>query len=128
MSLLLILTLFAQNTFFGPTFNPAEPLPPPKPHSVRVEVLVYDDSGQGGVEIREVSFDGQSIPLKPRDINYFRGGGSFQETEGTYRLRWTVNRTKQAWPQNETFTQNVIVDPRDLWIQITIRGSTAQIH
>jgi len=128
MSPILFLALLAQNTFFGPTFNPAEPLPPPKPHSVRVEVLVYDDSAQGGVEIKNASFDGQSIPLKPRDINYFRGGASFQETAGTYRLRWTVNRTKQAWPQTESFTQIVTVDERDLWIQITIRGTTAQIH
>ena len=94
---------------------------------VRIQILVNDAEDPSGAQIKEVRFDGKSIPLKPRDIYGFRGQGSFQVRPGTYQLKWTVNRSRVTWPRTETFTNEVEVNPRDLWLQITITGETASI-
>jgi hypothetical protein len=115
--------LLAQNTYLGPK----EPVPG-NPPLVRVELLIKDSSTLSGVQIQSVTFDGQSIPLKPRDIFGKRGSASFQLTPGKYTLRWTVNRDKIIWPRNITHEEEVIIDPRDLWIQILIEGDQASIR
>lgn len=77
--------------------------------------------------IVDAEFDGMSIPLKPRDIYGYRGQASFQKRAGKYKLKWTVNRDDQTWPRAVDHEENVILDGRDLWIQITIIGDTAEI-
>lgn len=110
------------NTYLGPNQKV-----PGNPQLIRVQVLVYNDPNPKGVEIGEVDFDGTSIPLKPRDIYGFRGQASFQKSPGKYKLSWVVERDKQAWPRTINHEEEVILDPRDLWIQITITGDTAEI-
>lgn len=114
--------LMVQNTYFGPT----SPIPG-NPHLIRVQVLIYDSAEQGGLQIQEVEFDGNSIPLKPRDIYGFRGEGTFQVAPGTYKLNWTVQRDRIIWPRTIKHEETVTIDPRDLWIQITIQGENAAI-
>ncbi len=126
MSLLSLLAtiLFAQNTYFGPI----QPLPPGSPHQVRVEVLVYDDPNPSGVQIETVEFNGQLIPLKPRDIHAFRGGASFQLPAGQYPLKWRVRRDRWSWPRSASHREHIVIDRRDLWLQISIHGETVEIH
>jgi hypothetical protein len=95
---------------------------------IRVQIAVYDDKSPQGVQIQKAEFDQNSISLKPRDINGFRGQASFQNRPGKYKLKWTVQRDKIAWPRTETHEVEVTLDPRDLWLQITITGDTAQIQ
>jgi len=114
--------LLVQNTYFGPT----SPIPG-NPHLVRVQVLIYDSAEQGGLQIEQVLFNGNSIPLKPRDIYGFRGEGTFQVEPGTYKLSWTVQRDRIIWPRTINHEETVTIDPRDLWIQITIQGENAAI-
>src|SRR3989344_6693122 len=73
--------LMAQNTYLGPI----QPIPG-NPYLVRVEVHVRDSPELGGVQIQSVEFDGESIPLKPRDIFGNRGQASFQVPPGKYTL------------------------------------------
>lgn len=115
--------LVTQNTYLGPT-SPV----PGNPHLVRVEILVKDSTDLAGVQIQSVTFDDQSIPLKPRDIFGKRGAASFQLQPGKYTLRWTVNRDKIVWPRTITHEEEVTIDPRDLWVQILIEGDNASIR
>jgi hypothetical protein len=115
--------LLAQNTYLGPK----EPIPG-DPQLVRVELLIKDSADLSGVQIQSVTFDGQSVPLKPRDIFGKRGTASFQLTPGKYTLRWTVNRDKIVWPRTISHEEEVIIDPRDLWVQILIVGNQASIR
>lgn len=112
-----------QNTYLGPTEKV-----PNENHLVRVELLIKDSPDLAGVQIQSVTFDGQSIPLKPRDIYGKRGAASFQLMPGKYTLRWTVNRDKIVWPRKVSHEEEVIIDPRDLWIQIIIEGDQASIR
>ena len=116
-------TLVAQNTYMGPT----EPVPG-NPQLVKVELLIKDSSDISGVQIQSVIFDGQAIPLKPRDIFGKRGAASFQLPPGKYTLRWTVNRNKTIWPRNLSHEEEVSLSPRDLWVQILIIGDEASIR
>jgi len=116
-------SLFVQNTYMGPI----QPIPG-NPQLVRVEVLVRDSPEASGVQIQSVIFDGQAIPLKPRDIFGKRASASFQLSPGNYRLRWTVNRDKFAWPRSISHEEEVSLDPRDLWIQILIEGERVSIN
>lgn len=116
-------TYLAQNTYLGPT-SPV----PGNPQLIRVEIIVNDDPKLGGLQIQQVKFNGTDVPLKPRDINGFRGQGSFQLPPGKYKLTWIVNRDKFAWPRTVSHEETVTLDPRDLWVQITIQGDEASIR
>lgn len=117
-------SLVAQNTnnYLGPTQKV-----PGNPQLVRVQILINDDPNPQGVQIVSVSFNQKNIPLKPRDIYGFRGQGSFQTPPGTYKLRWTVRRDAIAWPRTVSHEEDVTLDSRDLWIQITITGENATL-
>lgn len=110
-------------TYFGPT----APIPG-NPQLVRVEVLVQDGSEPNGLQVVSASFNGTSIPLKPRDVLGYRGGASFQVKPGKYTLRWKVNRDHFAWPRTASHEEIVTIDPRDLWLQISIEGDQASIR
>jgi hypothetical protein len=114
--------LFGQNTYLGPI----HPIPG-DPHLVRIQINVRDSPDSGGVQIQNVEFNGQGIPLKPRDVYGNRGGASFQLPPGKQKLRWTVQRSKTVWPRTVTHEEEVTIDPRDYWIQISIVGETASI-
>lgn len=116
-------TELVQNTYLGP-ISPV----PGNPQLIRVEIIVNDDPKLGGLQITEVKFHGTTIPLKPRDVNGFRGQGSFQLPPGKYKLTWKANRDKSAWPRTVSHEQIVNLDPRDLWVQITIQGEEASIR
>jgi hypothetical protein len=122
--LLLKGTLIAQNTntYLGPDQKVLG-----NPQLVRVQVLVYNDPNPKGVIVSSVDFGGSNVPLKPRDIYGFRGQASFQKPPGKYKLKWTVQRDEQTWPRKVTHEEDVILDARDLWIQITISGDKAEI-
>jgi hypothetical protein len=126
MRLLLLAALLAQNmnNYLGPSDTKTSR----NTSLVRIQVAVYDDKNPQGVQIVKAEFDQNDIPLKPRDINGFRGQASFQNRPGRYKLRWKVQRDKMAWPRTETHEEEVTVSPRDLWLQITITGDTAEIH
>lgn len=113
----------ASNTYFGPV-TPA----PGNPQLVRIELMVRDSPDASGLQIVSVQFDHTSVPLKPRDIYGNRGNASFQVKPGKYQLIWTVNRDKFAWPRTVTHEEVVTVNPRDLWLQISIVGETASIN
>ena len=113
----------AQYTYKGPT----QPVPG-NSQLVRIEVLVRDSPKAGGLEIKSVEFNGEGVPLKPRDIFGNRGAASFQVPPGTYKLRWVVQRDKLFWPRVVTHEEEVNVDPRDLWLQISIEGEEASIR
>ncbi len=115
-------SLCAQNTYLGPT-SPV----PGNPQLIAVEVIVNDDPTLGGVQIQKVSFNEINIPLKPRDVNGFRGSGGFKLPPGKYKLKWTVNRDKSTWPRTASHEQLITLDPRDLWVQIAITGDEASI-
>jgi hypothetical protein len=114
--------LTAQNTYLGPD----HPLPG-NPQLVRIQIMVYDSPEQGGLQMQQVEFYGQQIPLKPRDIYGFRGEGTFQVKPGTYKLRWTAQRDKFIWPRTLDYEETVTIDPRDQWLQITVKGKDAEI-
>ena len=116
--------LIVQNTndYFGPTQKV-----PGNVQLIRVQILVNDDPNPKGVQIVSADFNDKSIPIKPRDIYGFRGQGSFQLPPGHYKLRWKVQRDKFAWPRTLTHEEEVNLDSRDLWIQITIQGEKASI-
>lgn len=120
---LLATILAAQNVndYFGPNERT------PGPEQVRVQILVNDDPSPQGVQIVSAQFHGQSIPLKPRDIYGFRGQTSFQVRPGKYTLKWKVRRDRIVWPRIISHEEEVLIDPRDLWIQITITGGHASI-
>jgi hypothetical protein len=46
---------------------------------------------------------------------------------GKYKLKWKVKRDQHAWPRTISHEEEVTIDPRDLWIQITITGENASI-
>lgn len=95
---------------------------------IRVEILVKDSPDLSGLQIRDVTFNGQVVPLKPRDVFGKRGAASFQLPPGKYILRWTANRNTLVWPRVLDFEEEVILDPRDLWVQILIVGDKASIR
>jgi hypothetical protein len=115
-------TMVAQNTYLGPV----RPIPG-HPELVRVEVEVHDSPELGGVQIESAEFNGQSIPLKPRDIFGNRGKASFQVPPGQYSLKWVVRRDKVLWPRTLSHEESVTIDARDLWVQISIKGESASI-
>jgi hypothetical protein len=110
------------NTYLGPS-SPV----PGNPQLIRVQVLVNDALDQKGLHILEADFDGTEIPLKPRDVYGFRGQASFQKPPGKYKLRWKMQRDKIVWPRTISHEEEVTLDVRDLWIQITITGDSAAI-
>lgn len=112
----------AGNTYMGP-IGPI----PGNPQLVQVQILVKDDPNPSGVEVTRVEFNQQTIPLKTRDIYGNRGGASFQLPAGSYRLKWTVNRDKLAWPREIDHEEIVHVSPRDNWVQVEIVGNNATI-
>lgn len=114
--------LLTSNTYFGPT----APVPG-NPLLIKVEILIRDSPELGGLTIQSAEFNGQSIPLKPRDIFGKRGTGSFQVAPGTYTLRWVVQRDKIAWPRTIAHEEQVTIDPKDQWVQVSIEGETATI-
>lgn len=116
--------LLAQNTYLGPTGTGSD-------HSqfIRVEVIVQDSPQLGGVRIQQASFDGHDIPMKtPPDIYGHRGVASFQVLPGDYKLLWTVKRDAYVWPRTVDHEEIVHVNPRDLWVQVTIEGDSASIR
>lgn len=117
-----IISGLAQNTYLGPI----QPIPG-DPHLVRIQILVRDSPESGGVQVQSVEFNGQGVPLKPRDIYGNRGGASFQLAPGKQKLKWVVQRSKMIWPRTITHEEEVTIDPRDYWIQISIVGDQATI-
>lgn len=117
-------SLFAQNT--NDYLGPNQPIPG-NPQFVRIQILVYNDPEPKGVRIESVTFDGQKFPLKPRDIYGYRGQASFQKRPGKYKLYWEVNRDDTNWPRTLKHEEDVFIDKRDMWIQITIVGNEASI-
>lgn len=97
------------------------------PQLVKVQILIYNAPNPSGVTIESASLNGKNIPLKPRDIYGYRGQAGFQLKPGTYKLRWKVNKDKNSWPRTIDHVEEVVISPRDLWIQITIRGNEASI-
>lgn len=116
--------LIAQNTndYLGPTQKL-----PGQDQLIKVQVLVYNDPDPKGVRLVKAQFDGTSIPLKPRDIYGYRGQASFQKLPGKYKLKWKVERDPKIWPRTIQHEEEVILDSRDLWIQISIIGDQAEI-
>lgn len=110
------------NTYLGPNQKIHG-----NPQLVRVQILVYNDPNPKGFRMVSAEFDGADIPLKPRDIYGFRGQASFQKSPGTYKLRWEVEGDRKAWPRTVKHEENVTLDSRDLWIQITLTGEKAEI-
>lgn len=110
------------NTYLGPTQRL-----PGNPQMIRVQILLYDDPSPKGVQLISAEFDGTSIPLKPRDIYGYRGQASFQKPPGKYKLKWEVRQDEQAWPRTIDHEEEVFLDPRDFWIQISITGNSASI-
>lgn len=116
-------SLLASYSYKGPT-----QAVPGHPQLVKIQILVRDSPLAAGVQIQSVDFNGQTIPLQPRDIFGNRGTGSFQVPPGKYKLRWVVQRDKLVWPRIQTHEEEVTVDPRDLWLQIEIVGEEASIR
>lgn len=117
----LFLLLAQSNTYFGPKSPSKLPL-------VQVEVLVQDSTELGGVRVISASFNQTDIPLKPPDINGFRGSGSFQVLPGKYLLTWVIQRDKIEWPRKIDHETEVIISPKDSWVQIYITGEEASIR
>lgn len=117
-------SLVAQNTntYLGPSQKIHG-----NPQLIRVQILVYNDPNPKGFRVLSTDFDGTDILLKPRDIYGFRGQASFQKSPGTYKLRWEVEGDRKTWPRTIKHEEDVTLDPRDLWIQITITGEKAEI-
>jgi hypothetical protein len=111
------------NTYLGPQ----KPVVG-NPQLVRVQVIVRDAPEASGLQIISAEFNGQPVPLQPRDIYGNRGQASFQVPPNKYKLKWKMNRDKFAWPRTITHEEEVTVSPRDLWLQITIEGESASIR
>jgi hypothetical protein len=109
------------NEYVGPTRKMAGP------EKVRVQILVHDDPHVSGEQIVQAEFNHQTISLKPRDIYGFRGQTSMQMPPGKYLLRWRVKRDAYVWPRTVYHTQEITLDPTDMWIQITITGNRATV-
>jgi hypothetical protein len=107
--------------------GPKTPVPG-NPELVRIQILVRDSAEAGGVQVQRVEFNGEGIPLKPRDIYGNRGDASFQVFPGKYKLTWVVQKSKLIWPRTVTHEEAVNVSPRDLWLQIAIEGEQASIR
>jgi hypothetical protein len=124
--MLFLLLFFAQGTYYGP---------PPSPHfqgipqgnKIRVQLEIYDDPALGGVRIQNVSFNRTNIALHPPDLQGFRGAAGFQVPPGTYDLVWTISRDQIVWPRTIRHKEKIKIDPRDEWVQITIRGEEVSI-
>jgi hypothetical protein len=119
--LLIASCLCAQNSnnYLGPNR--------PTTGTVDTQVIIYDEKNPSGVQITNVTFNGINIPLRPRDINGFRGQGSFKLLPGKYKMQWTVQRSTMSWPRTLTYKEEVTISPRDLWIQIKIEGANATL-
>jgi hypothetical protein len=115
-------TLQSQNTYLGPI----QPIPG-NPQLVRIQISVRDSPESGGPQVQSVSFAGYAIPLKPRDVYGNRGGASFQLPPGKQKLVWKVRRDKTYWPRVISREEEVTIDPKDYWIQISIVGESATI-
>lgn len=117
-------SLIAQNTnnYLGPNQRL-----PNNVQMIKIQVLVYNDPNPAGVKIVNAELDGSSIPLKPADIHGFRGQASFQKSPGKYKLKWVVDRGESTWPRTVEHEENVHLNPRDMWLQISISGDTAEI-
>ncbi len=113
----------AGNTYFGPKTKV-----PGNPQLVRIEIVLKDSQDDSGPQLVSAEFYNRNIPLKPRDIYGNRGSASFQVPPGKYKLTWTTNRDKYVWPRQENHEEEVTVSPRDLWLQIEIKGAEAQIN
>ncbi len=122
--LFLPILLFAQST--NDYLGPSAPLRG-NPQLVRIQLMVHDDPNPTGVKIVRVEFNGTPITLKPSDIYGFRGQSSFQLRPGRYTLKWTVQNDKHIWPRTTTQKEEVVLSPRDFWIQIDITGDKATI-
>lgn len=110
------------NTYLGPTGKI-----PGNPKLIMMQIIVNDSPDPTGVQISSVEFNRQNIPLQPRDIHGFRGQASFQIPPGKYKLKWVVQQNEIAWPRTVPHEADVIVNPKDLWLQITITGDEANI-
>jgi hypothetical protein len=108
------------NTYLGPRGKTAQKL-------VKIQLVIKDDPKPAGLQIESVTFNGKRVPLKPRDIHGFRGQGSFQLSPGKYSLKWTAQRDDFVWPRILSFEEEVLIDSRDLWLQISIVGDKASI-
>lgn len=124
LALFLCFSLFSQNT--NTYLGPNEKLPG-KQNQVRVQILLYNDPNPKGLHITKAEFAGSNIPLKPRDVYGYRGQASFQKPAGKYKLKWQVERDDFSWPRVINREEEVYLDDRDLWIQITITGDQAEI-
>ncbi len=109
-------------TYFGPTEGSQE-----DKGLVRIELHVKDGPKSGSPQVESVTFDGQSIPLKPRGVFGKRGVASFQLPPGTYLLQWEVSRNKWVWPRTTSHKKEVHIDGKELWIQIIIEGDNVSI-
>lgn len=119
--------LFLFSGLFGQSSTYLGPKSPEK-GLIRVEVLVQDSPELGGLKIDSASFNGESIPLKPSDVNGYRGGASFQVPPGVYKLIWVVLRDKTYWPRKITHESTVSVSSKDTWVQVSIQGEEASIR
>jgi hypothetical protein len=94
---------------------------------VRIQLIMNDSPKNGGPQLLEVYFNDQSVPLKPRDIFGSRGQASFQLPAKSYSLKWKLQLDKENWPRTQTKQETIIIDPKDMWIQITIEGDKVTI-
>ncbi|MBI3508451.1 MAG: hypothetical protein HY069_02285 [Chlamydiia bacterium] len=118
---LMLCSLFAQtSTYLGPK--------QPAPGTVQVQLSVQNSPELGGVAVVSARFDGQDIPLKPADVNGYRGGANFQVTPGKYKLEWVVQKSKIYWPRTVSHEELVTISGQDVWVQINLVGETATIH
>jgi hypothetical protein len=125
---LMYLPVTKKNQFLAQTYLGPKEFGPKSSELIRVEVLVKDSPDLSGLQIQNVFFNGVQIPLKPRDIFGKRGDASFQLPPGKYGLHWTANRDTLVWPRVLKFEEEVILDPRDLWVQVQIIGDQATIR
>jgi hypothetical protein len=115
--------LATSHTYMGPI----KPVPG-DPQLIQVQVLLRDSPESSDLQIVKADFNGQNIPLQPRDIYGNRGIASFQVPPGQYKLRWTVNKDRFIWPRSTSHEEIVTVSPRDLWLQVLIEGEEASIR
>lgn len=130
--MLLLLALLAQYQYNPPkppfaleqytTTLPAAPSP-----LTRVEVFVYDEPKIGGVQVLSAQFNNINIPLKPRDLQKYRGSASYQLKPGQYELDWRVQKDKINWPRTVDHKQMFQIQPGEFTIHITIEGDQASM-
>ena len=123
MQWLAVFSLFAQSTYYGPTSQPS----PLSPHLVKVQIQAYDDPDLGGAKIASLSFNQTAIPLKPSDIYGFRGSAGFQLKAGSYSLNWETSNGTNNWPRTIKHQQQIQVQDKDVWVQISIQGEKVVI-